>query len=520
MPRPLPPDVQAGLNWYNDGFVTRSLDHFKELASRDPREPAYPFFQLFAWWDLRERTDPELYDRAYEALVQQVLRTAEARFQEDPADLWAHLFQARAYEFRARLRYYRGQHLAATRDAARAKGKLEQVLKLDPEFKEPLVGLGLYNYFVDLAPRFLKFFRFLLFIPGGDREKGLDQLERAMDAPVFGPEARRWLALIYYGTERRPADALALYQELHQRYPHHPFFELQMAHLQLYYLNRPLDSIEQARGVLTKVSARVPNYTAEIGALARFKVIQAMLARYDYAEALKEVRACLEKPPSDPPWMVPRLLLLQGEILEMLGPRESALEAYRKAEALTSHLPLREEARRRFQRAQRSQAGPLSVQMLQALALKRDGKLVEAEQSLAALREKNPQAPLIHFHLGDLYFQRQDYARAAAEFEAAARNDSDPYWIQPLCLLRLGQICDLQGKRKRALEYYKKVDGFRGAEYEMIRIQAQQGSLKPFTEPDAGDAKQKADSYPMGAPEVWLGGGALPQRITPSAATP
>ena len=41
-----------------------------------------------------------------------------------------------------------------------------------PNTATPTFALGLYNYYVDIAPTFLKVLRVLLFLPAGNRAEG------------------------------------------------------------------------------------------------------------------------------------------------------------------------------------------------------------------------------------------------------------------------------------------------------------------------------------------------------------
>jgi hypothetical protein len=70
-----------------------------------------------------------------------------------------------------------------------------------------------------------RFLRFFLLLPGGDREGGLAQLERAstMGILVRG-EAQFQIHVLYLWYEHRSKDALALIRGLQERYPHNPLF--------------------------------------------------------------------------------------------------------------------------------------------------------------------------------------------------------------------------------------------------------------------------------------------------------
>ena len=80
---------------------------------------------------------------------------------------------------RAQWRVLRGQSLAAARDGKRIKLALERSLMLDPALQDAYFGIGLYHYYADVAPAFAKMLRWLFLLPGGDRERGLQEMQRA-----------------------------------------------------------------------------------------------------------------------------------------------------------------------------------------------------------------------------------------------------------------------------------------------------------------------------------------------------
>ena len=79
---------------------------------------------------------------------------------------------------------------------------------LDPEDADVLFGLGLYDYYVDVLPRFARLLRFLSRLPGGDRARGLLAIEKAGQASTLhGVEARVQLYEIHAFYEDDPEAA-------------------------------------------------------------------------------------------------------------------------------------------------------------------------------------------------------------------------------------------------------------------------------------------------------------------------
>jgi tetratricopeptide (TPR) repeat protein len=69
---------------------------------------------------------------------------------------------------------------------------------------DALFGLGTYNYVADTVPSYVKGLRALLFLPKGNRAKGLEQLEQAASqSRSFAIEARILLITIYSNKHER-----------------------------------------------------------------------------------------------------------------------------------------------------------------------------------------------------------------------------------------------------------------------------------------------------------------------------
>ena len=87
----------------------------------------------------------------------------------DDAEAWFYL--GGAYARRVQWRVLREEKLAAARDGKRIKEALERAIALDPDLDDAYFGIGMYRYYADVAPAAAKILRFLLLLPGGDRDR-------------------------------------------------------------------------------------------------------------------------------------------------------------------------------------------------------------------------------------------------------------------------------------------------------------------------------------------------------------
>jgi tetratricopeptide (TPR) repeat protein len=127
----------------------------------------------------------------------------------------------------ARLYALRGENRNAARSGVRAREHFLRALSLDPELADADLGLGLYNYYVDTLSAMAKMLRFFMGIPGGSKQKGIQQLEHAIaDGVLTSDVARFYLAQNLHRYDQRYEQALAVISPLVEKYPSNALFQL------------------------------------------------------------------------------------------------------------------------------------------------------------------------------------------------------------------------------------------------------------------------------------------------------
>jgi hypothetical protein len=180
---------------------------------------------LSLWWQIQLDLDNRSLDAAFLSAANRAIDEAERWTIAEATRAEAWFYLGAAYGVRAQYRVYRVERLAAARDGKRIKESLEKALALDPSMHDAEFGIGMYRYYAGVAPAIFKFLRFLLLLPGGDREGGLEQLERAsrLGLLVRG-EAQYQIQVLYIWYEHKSKEALALIRGLQERYPHNLLF--------------------------------------------------------------------------------------------------------------------------------------------------------------------------------------------------------------------------------------------------------------------------------------------------------
>lgn len=181
---------------------------------------------LSLWWQIQLDLSNHSRDAAFTAAVERAIAEATRFTKAEPQRAEAWFYLGAAYGARSQYRVYREERLAAARDGKRIKESLERAISLDPSMHDAEFGIGMYRYYAGVAPAIFRFLRFFLLLPGGDRDGGLQQLERAAKLGVLVKgEAQYQMQILYLWYEHKPKEALDIIRLLQAQYPHNPLFQ-------------------------------------------------------------------------------------------------------------------------------------------------------------------------------------------------------------------------------------------------------------------------------------------------------
>lgn len=212
-----------------DLILDADFDQLKKaLPETCPPAPAVACRGLEAlslWWQIQLDLDNRTLDEKFLVTVNAAIAEAERWAAAEPQRAEAWFYVGAAYGTRAQFKVYRVERVAAARDGKRIKEALEKALELDPSMHDAEFGIGMYRYYAGVAPAIFRFLRFFLLLPGGDREGGLAQLERASTLGLLvRGEAQFQIHVLDLWYEHKSTEALALIRGLQERYPHNPLF--------------------------------------------------------------------------------------------------------------------------------------------------------------------------------------------------------------------------------------------------------------------------------------------------------
>jgi tetratricopeptide (TPR) repeat protein len=278
----------------------------------------------------RVQLDPEQtrLDGRLTAAVDQAIAAAEAWAAREPTSAEAWFYVGGAYGARVQFRVLRRQHVGAARDGKAIKQALDRALALDPTLADAKFGLGLYEYYADVAPTAAKILRFLLFLPGGDRTRGLARMRDAQrEGALLADEAAYQIHLVLLWYENQPREGLALLRTLAARHPRNPYFQRLIAETLDSYLHDTTASRDAWQALLSLADAEGVREPQLADAEARLGLAAALDALGDTDVAVSTLTPLLAREPDEPWGATARTRLALGRLFDRLGD-------WSKAEAL------------------------------------------------------------------------------------------------------------------------------------------------------------------------------------------
>jgi tetratricopeptide (TPR) repeat protein len=344
-----------------DGAIAR----FDQVIQEHPQEPiAYAFalqaniFRTLYHADLLDTTyyahdnfltnqrkvDIPASDRQrIEFLTNQTVALADKRLQTNPQDKNA-LF-ARGYA--------RGLHAAyitladhswftAARQGLAARNDSEAVLKLDPQYADADMAVGIQQFAVASLPRMVRLVVGIAGV-GGNKEKGINLLMiSAAKGVITSVESRTTLSL-FLRHDGRYAEALAVQHQLAQQFPHDYLFRLEEANI-----SKDKGDGMGAIAIYKQVIADAlkPGYFIDPRLqMAYFGLADTERGQNLLADAARHYLDAASQPVSSD-WLRRRAELCAGQMLDLLHQRQAAIAQYQKAAAPDGDQSQAEQARR------------------------------------------------------------------------------------------------------------------------------------------------------------------------------
>ncbi|MGE3491045.1 MAG: hypothetical protein AB7N29_13650 [Vicinamibacterales bacterium] len=315
-PPPPPPDGFGGTSpAANSSGTTGPAANGFGATSPAPRVACLGLEALSLWWQIQLDPESRSLDPAFQTKVEEAIDEAKAMTETEPTRAEAWFYLGAAYGVRAQWCVHRGDRLDAARDGKRIKAALERALALDPAMHDAEFGIGLYRYYADVAPAALKFLRWLLQLPGGNRVEGLQQLERAASlGQLVRGEAEFQIHVLYLWYENKWPEALGIIRGLQQRYPHNPLFRQIEAEILDRYFHQPAESLRASQQLLALARDGGVRRPALAETVARLNMARQLIALEQNAAAATHLDAIIAAKPAAPAGALARAQRMRREI--------------------------------------------------------------------------------------------------------------------------------------------------------------------------------------------------------------
>jgi len=212
--------------------IERSESVFDEAISEWPEDPEPYLFKgglyLNMFQNLNNETEEEVSKLKEQILYlnNKAIEIARKHIRENPNDESAQYCLGGATGNIGRFYILNGQMWKAFWKGKKGYKKLKKIVGKDQEYHDAYLGLGIYNYFSAIMPKFVKALSFLLGGSTGDKEEGIRQLELVRDnSTLLSVEARKILLRAYRGEENW--DGFYLNSKwLAEHYPDNLYFQV------------------------------------------------------------------------------------------------------------------------------------------------------------------------------------------------------------------------------------------------------------------------------------------------------
>jgi len=411
------------------------------------------------WWQLQADPLDGTHDAAFAARVDQVVSETESWTAQEPARAEAWFYAGAAYGVRVQWRALRGERLAAARDGKRIKDALERALALDQDLQDAYFGIGLYHYYADVAPVAAKVLRWMLLLPGGDREAGLREMLRARNAgQVLRSEADYQLHAVYLWYEKDTERALGLARDLRERHPHNPLFAQAVADTEDVHLSDYAASLRTWTALLADARASRVAWPEQTEVRARLGMARQLDRLSETDLAIEHLRSVVAAAPAAPVGALADAYLQLGDALDRMGAHDDARAAYDAAMARTPiGDPLETAARARA--AQRrtpdrtaAQAYRLSLEGWRALER---GDLAEAGRAINRSLALRSADQLTRYRRARLLLAQRHERAAIEALEAVIAATDTPSHVYAAACFDAAQALERQGSTPRAIELYE-----------------------------------------------------------------
>lgn len=306
---------------------------FLKVQKDFPKHPAGKFFDaMIVWWKIMIDQDNEEYDDLFEDKLENVIDFCDDLLDENEKNVDAIFFKGGSLGFRGRLYSIRQKWFDAALDGKEALPLVYDAYEIDPKNEDVKLGFGIYNYYAEAIPEKYPFIKpAMLFIPKGDKKKGIEQLKAAAQKAKYAAiESKFFLLTSYYQFEEDFDKAKVYAEELTKLFPNNPIFEKYLGRIYIKkddYKNGSMifqDMIEKCEKKLVGYNKSVLREASYYVAVEQMRRNQIELAEKNF-KICEDISRVIDKEDEESGFLISALVYL-AKINEQQGDKNNALK--------------------------------------------------------------------------------------------------------------------------------------------------------------------------------------------------
>jgi tetratricopeptide (TPR) repeat protein len=464
-------EVRHAIDCVFRGQVREQLAWTDSLAAECQGEPMYHLVRARLYRELIPVDDEssEEIKRFAQPLyseLRQAIAECDARIEAGDTDERLRLCRGWSWMLMSHVHTFEKSFWSAGREAKKGKEDLEWYLAKNP--RDPVASslMGAFLYFADTLPSAMKFVSKLLFLPSGDRERGLQMMElaRGWNSAM---EADNALILysVYLGFEGRYEEGLEGFANLRREYPWHATFVRTDAIMYPLMPGRTSavgDSLDiVVARILSLPKDEVDGSTCELIAFERAYADRF----YNPTRAVQRFEQILTDDPRHPDWVPGFSAFELGRLKAASGDAEGARRVWnlvlRDEHAEYLHGETKSMMSALDKRPHGTGIGPANVAAIYGTDA--DARaLVRAE-----LETKTNPTVADMFYLGEAWLMSGNPDRALDAYTGAINPSTEPWdhSYQMVASSRAGEILGARGDYVAAAKHYKRGVSFWHKEY-------------------------------------------------------
>jgi len=300
---------------------------FRELYHQDLLDTTYYAHDSFLTSKRSVTVPPGTLERI-EYLTNTGIRLCDDRIKANPSDKDAYFARGYLHGIHAAfITLVDHSFVSAARQGYASRNDSEQVLKIDPDYADAKMAVGIQQFAVASLPRWVRMVVGIVGV-GGNKERGLEMLrESAAHGTITAVESRTVLSLFLRHDARYP-EALVVQHGLAAQFPHNYLYRLEEVNLTKDEGNGPA-AIALYKVVLA--DAARPGYFIDPRLqMAWFGLADTQRGQNDIADAAENYVKAAEQPECSD-WLRKRAQLNAAEMFDLLHQRDHARQLYQMA---------------------------------------------------------------------------------------------------------------------------------------------------------------------------------------------